>query len=105
MKSPENKTLSFLFLSVPGTRAPDFWSVRVTVPLGSTAETPLALVATGENEAPVSKGSFEFMGARVKIANGKGNLPFGDFVKGIHETGVWMMRPGHPPVPGALTFG
>ena len=34
-----------------------------------------------------------------------GVLTFGDFVKGIHETGVWMMRPGHPPVPGALTFG
>ena len=45
------------------------------------------------------------MGARVKITNGKGQLLFGDFVKGIHETGVWMTRPGHPPVPGALTFG
>ena len=105
MKSPENKTLSFLFWSVPGTHGPDLWSVRVTVPPGSTTETPLDFAAAGEDDVPIAKGSFEFMGARVKIVNGKGKLPFGDFVKGIHETGVWMMRPGHPPVPGALTFG
>ena len=105
MKSPESKTLSLLFWSVPGTHASDIWTVRVTIPPASVAETPLALTATGENAEPIAKGSFEFMGARVKITNGKGRLPFGDFVKGIHETGVWMMRPGHPPVPGALTFG
>lgn len=105
MKSPENKTLPFVFWSVPGTRAPDVWTVRVTIPPGSTAETPLILSAMGENAEPIAKGSFEFMGARVKITNGKGQLSFGDFVKGIHETGVWMTRPGHPPVPGALTFG
>ena len=105
MRSPENKTLSFLFLSVPGAHTPDFWSVRVTVPAGSTAETPLSIAATDAGAGPIAKGCFEFMGSRVKIVNGKGRLPFGDFVKGIHETGVWMMRPGHPPVPGALTFG
>ncbi len=105
MKSPENKTLPFVFWSVPGTRAPDVWTVRVTIPPGSTVETPLILSATGGNAEPIAKGSFEFMGARVKITDGKGQLPFGDFVKGIHETGVWMTRPDHPPVPGALTFG
>ena len=105
MKSPENKTLSLLFWSVPGTHASDIWTVRVTIPPASTAETPLMVAATGENEEPIAKGSFELMGARVKIANGKGELAFGEFVKGIHETGVWMLRPGHPPVPGALTFG
>ena len=105
MKSPENKTLTFLFMSVPGTHAPDFWSVRVTISPDSTAETPLAVSATDESAGPIAKGCFEFMGARVKIVKGKGSLTLGDFVKGIHETGVWMMRPGHPPVPGALTFG
>ena len=79
--------------------------MRVTIPPGSIAETSLTLVATDENGKPIAKGVFEFMGSRVKIAGGKGSLAFGDFVKGIHETGVWMMRPGHPPVPGALTFG
>ena len=105
MTSPEGKTLSFLFMSVPGTRDQHRWSVRATMPPGSTAETPLAIVATGEDDVPIAKGTFEFMGTRVRIAEGKGSLTFGEFVNGIHETGVWMMRPGHPPVPGALTFG
>ena len=88
MKSPENKTITFLFWSVPGTHADHLWKVRVTVPPSATAETPLVLAAEGENSVPIAKGSFEFMGARVKIVNGKGSLAFGDFMKGIHESGV-----------------
>ena len=105
MKSPENKTLSFLFRSIPVQHVPDFWEVRVTVHPGSTADTPMTFAATGGNAQPVKSGVFEFMGRRVKIVDGKGKMPFGDFVKGIHETAVWMMRQGHPPVPGGLTFG
>ena len=106
MISPENKTLSFLFVSVPGTRAPNDWSVRMTIHPGSTEKSLLDVVATsGKVPVPIAKGSFEIMGAKVKIVRGKGTLSLGDYMKGIHETGVWMMRPGHPPVPGALTFG
>lgn len=105
MKSPENKTISFLFRAIPVLNVPDFWEVRVTLHPNSTAETAMTLSATGGDAMPVKKGTFEFMGARVKIVNGKGTLPFGDFVKGIHSTAVWMFRPGHPPVPGGLTFG
>ena len=49
MKSPENKTITFLFWSVPGTHADHLWKVRVTVPPSATAETPLVLAAEGEN--------------------------------------------------------
>ncbi len=105
MKSPENKTLSFLFRAIPVQHVPDFWEVRATVHPGSVADTPMTFAATDGTNQPVKSGTFEFMGARVKIVDGKGELPFGEFVKGIHETGVWMMRPGHPPVPGGLTFG
>ena len=93
MKSPDNKTLSFLFRADPVRHVPDFWEVRVTVHPGSTENTPLTLSATGGSSQPIRKGTFEFMGARVKIVNGKGQITLGDFVKGIHETGVWMMRP------------
>ena len=105
MKSPENKTISFLFRAIPVLHVPDFWEVRVTLHPNSTAATPLTLAATDGNVQPVKSGVFEFMGAKVMIRNGKGELPFGDFVKGIHEKAVWMTRPGHPPVPGGLTFG
>ena len=105
MKSPESKTLSFLFRAIPVQNVADFWEVRITVHPGSTAKTPITFSATGGDAAPVKAGTFEIMGARVKIVDGKGSLPYEAFVKGIHERAVWMMRPGHPPVPGALTFG
>ena len=105
MKSPANKTLSFLFRAIPVQHVPDFWEVRVTVHPGSSAKTPMTLSATGGSAQPIKEGTFEFMGKKVKIVNGKGEIALGDFVKGIHETAVWMMRPGHPPVPGGLTFG
>ena len=105
MKSPENKTLSFLFHCVPGTRSQDAWALRVTLPPGTTAKTQILVDAVGEGSKPITKGTFEFMGTRVKIAKGIGHISLEQFMAGIHETGVWMMRPGHPPVPGALTFG
>ena len=105
MKSPDSKTISFLFRAIPVQNVPDFWEVRVTLHPNSTADTDMTLRATGGDAEPVKEGTFEFMGTRVGISNGKGTVKFVDFVKGIHETGVWMMRPGHPPVPGGLTFG
>ena len=104
MKSPENKTLSFIFRAIPVKNVPDFWEVRVTIHPGSTADTPITFMATDGTNQPIAKGTFEFMGSRIKIVNGKGAIPYGDFVEGIHEKSVWMMRPDHPPVPGALTF-
>lgn len=104
MKSPDNKTLTFVFQSIPVPHAEEFWSVSVIVPAGATAKTDLALRAVDGTSSPIKSGSFEFMGAKVKISNGDGSLPFEDFVKGVHEPGVWMLRPGHPPVPGGLTF-
>ena len=105
MKSPEGKTLSFLFHCVPGTRAEHAWALRVTLPPGATAKTPILVDAVGDKSKPIAKGTFEFMGTRVKIADGKGCLTLEQFMAGIHEKGVWMMRPKHPPIPGALTFG
>ncbi len=105
MRSPEGKTLSFLFHCVPGTRAQDAWALRVTIPPGATTETEILVDAVGDKSKPIAKGTFEFMGTRVNIVRGKGHLTLGRFMAGIHEKGVWLMRPKHPPIPGALTFG
>ena len=64
----------------------------------------LTLRAVDGMSNPVKSGSFEFMGTKVAIADGDGSLPFADFIRGVHEPGVWMFRPGQPPVPGGLTF-
>ena len=104
MKSPENKTLTFVFQSIPVPHAEDFWSVSVTVPPCSVAETMLTIRAVDGKSNPVKSGSFEFMGAKVPISDGDGYLTFADFIRGVHEPSVWMFRPGRPPVPGGLTF-
>ena len=80
MKSPD-KTLFFFFRSIPKELNDDIWIVRVVLPPNAGADT--------------------FM----DVENGKGTLAYGDFVKGMGETAVWMFRPGREPVPGGLTFG
>ena len=64
----------------------------------------LTIRAVDGKSNPVKSGSFEFMGAKVPISDGDGSLTFADFIRGVHEPGVWMFRPGRPPVPGGLTF-
>lgn len=104
MKSPD-KTLFFFFRSIPKALNEDIWIVRVTLPPNAVADTPMTISATNGNEHPLESATFQFMGRRVAITGGEGSIPFGDFVKGMGETAVWMFRPGREPVPGGLTFG
>jgi hypothetical protein len=104
MKSPD-KTLFFFFRSIPKELNEDIWIVRAVLPPNAVADTPMSVEATDGNETPLESATFEFVGCRVKIENGKGTLSYGDFVKGMGETAVWMFRPGREPVPGGLTFG
>lgn len=104
MKSPD-KTLFFFFRSVPMERNADMWIVRATLPSNASPETPMSLDATDGDEKPLDSAVFEFSGCRVKIFGGRGAVPYGDFVKGMDDKGVWMFRTGLKPVPGYLTFG
>ena len=61
--------------------------------------------ATDGNEVPLDSAVFELAGRRIPISAGQGSLLYGDFVKGMNETAVWMFRPNRKPVPGGLTFG
>ena len=104
MKSPD-KTLFFFFRSIPQELNEDMWIVRATLPPNALAETPMTLDATDGNEKPLGSATFGFSGCRVEISGGRGSVPYGDFVKGMGEKGVWMFRRGCKPVPGSLTFG
>ena len=104
MKSPD-KTLLFFFRSIPKALNEDIWIVRAVLPPNAVADTLMSIEATDGNEKPLNSATFEIVGCRVKIADGKGTLAYGDFVKGMSETAVWMFRPGREPVPGGLTFG
>lgn len=104
MKSPD-KTLFFFFRSIPKELNEDMWIVRVTLPPNAAPETLMTVDATDGDEKPLDSAVFEFSGCRVGISGGRGAVPYGDFVKGMGERAVWMLRQGRKPVPGALTFG
>ena len=104
MKSPD-KTLFFFYRSIPKELNEDIWIVRITLPPNAGADTLMSVSATDGNEIPLDEATFELSGCRIAIKAGQGTLPYGDFVKGMNETSVWMFRPGRTPVPGGLTFG
>lgn len=103
MKSPD-KELIMTFQSIPAAKEEDGWKVRLSFPASATASTKLTLSAVDGAGAPVAEGEFRFMGATVRISGGSGTLLYADFIKGIHEPQVWMIRPGCVPLPGGLTF-
>ena len=104
MKTPEDKTLTLTFYSHPMKDLKMRWKAQLVFAPGSTDATPAALTVVDGEGAPVRSGVFEFAGVSTKIRAGKGGLLCGDFVRGKHETAIWLHRKGLPPVPGALTF-
>ena len=104
MKSPD-KTLFFFFRSVPKELNEDIWIVRMTLPPNSTEESLMTVEATDGNEKPLDSAVFVVSGCRVAVSGGKGHLSYGEFVEGMSDKSVWMIRPGHESVPGLLTFG
>ena len=105
MKTPADKTITFVFGSHPAKVAELRWTARLTFPAGATARTKLALAVEGGDGRPLKSGVFEFAGRRTRITDGKGSITYADFIAGKHETALWLHREGMPPVPGGLTFG
>ncbi len=104
MKTPDGKTITFTFVSAQLKDPEKRWAVNVTFPPGAGPDALLAVAAEDGLGRPVAEGVFEFAGRLVKITGGTGSLAYADFVRGKHETGLWLRRPGLDPVPGALTF-
>lgn len=104
MTSPGDKTIVFVFQSIETPKKEDGWTASVTMAPGSTAETPLAISVTDGFSNPVKEATFCFMGARIPIADGYGSILYRDFLKGIHDPAVWLLRRSSEPVPGRLTF-
>ena len=104
MKTPADKKISLTFYSHPMKDLRQRWKALLVFAPGSTDETPAEITVVDGEGVPVREGSFAFAGRFTKISDGKGAIRCGDFVKGKHETGIWLHRPGQAPVPGALTF-
>ena len=80
------------------------WEVLLVFPPEASSESFLSLKALNGAGVPIGTGVFEFMGKKVGITGGCGKMRYADFIAGIHEKSVWLMRPGMMPVPGGLTF-
>ena len=105
MKTPEGKTITFTFMSQPTHEPEGCWIAKLTVPGGADASSILPIEVTQGGGAPVREGVLEFAGKRLAVCDGHARISYADFVKGKHETGLWLHRKDVPePIPGGLTF-
>lgn len=104
MKTPDDKTVTFTLYSHPMKDLKLRWKATLTFAPGSTDDSYALLSVKDGEGAPIAAGTFEFVGVSIKVKDGEGTLRCGDFVKGKHETAIWLHRKGAVPVPGALTF-
>ena len=103
MKTPEGKTITLTFVSHQLKDSKMRWAVNVTFAGGLGPDGMLPVAEDGEG-SPVEDGVFELAGCRIRIKKGAGEMSYADFIRGKHETAIWLKRPGMEPVPGALTF-
>ena len=103
MKTPPDKTVTFTYSSHPTKDVSWRWQAQLTFPAGADAATELPLELKDGLGDPVN-GTFEFAGLQIRIEDGKGRLTYADFIKGKHETAIWLHRKGIEPIPGLLTF-
>ena len=104
MKTPDDKTIAFTFMSHPEKLPELRWTAKLTFPPGSGPDTILPITVVDGNEEPVESAVFELAGKRIPVKDGKASLKYADFVKGKHSVPLWLYRKGVEPVPGGLTF-
>ena len=105
MNTPEGKTVTFTFMSQPTSDPKCCWVARLTFPGGSDERSILPLEIVQGDGSPVMEAVFEFAGRRLAVRDGKARISFADFVKGKHDSALWLHRKDVPnPMPGGLTF-
>lgn len=104
MKIPEGKTITLTFLSTNRKEKEKRWAVNVILFGGATSGDTFKIKAEDVEGNKIPEAVFEFAGTFVDIKDGVGGISYDDFIKGKHEKGVWLKRPGMEPVPGLLTF-
>jgi len=81
------------------------WVAKLTFPGGSDANSILPIEINQGDGKPVPEAIFEFAGKRLAVCDGHARIAYADFVKGKHETALWLHRKDvSEPIPGGLTF-
>jgi hypothetical protein len=105
MNTPEGKSVTFTFMSQPTSDPKGCWVARLTFPGGSNERSVLPIEIVQGDGSPVMEAVFEFAGQRLAVRNGKARLSFVEFVRGKHESALWLHRKDvEAPIPGGLTF-
>ena len=104
MKSPESRSVVLTFASNPMKEKEKRWAVNVVLSGGASSGDVFKVKAEDAEGNKIPEAVFEFAGTLVDIKDGVGGISYDDFIKGKHEKGVWLKRPGVEPVPGLLTF-
>ncbi len=104
MQVPEKKTITFTFASHPNKDPTRRWTARLTFPAGAGAEAILPIEIADGDGAPIASATFELAGERLPIREGLGRMTYAAFIKGRHETALWLHLPTGEPIPGGLTF-
>ena len=104
MKTPDDKTIAFTFMSHPEKLPELRWTAKVAFPPGSDPDTVLPVTVVDGNDEPVESATLELAGRKIPVKDGRAELLYSDFVKGKHSVPLWLYRDGVQPVPGGLTF-
>lgn len=104
MKTPADKSIAFTFASHPTKNPVERWKAVLSFPPDAGPESVLTISLIDGNGNPVEEGVFEFAGRKLRVSAGSTELTYADFIRGKHETALWVYRPGMPPIPGGLTF-
>ena len=104
MKTPDDKTIAFTFMSHPEGLPEQRWKAKLTFPPGSGKDSILPITVVDGNEDPIGFGTLELAGMKIPVTDGCASIKYSDFVKGKHSVPLWLYRDGVQPVPGGLTF-
>ena len=104
MKTPEDKCITLTLYSHPMKDLKMRWKALVVFEPASTDDSSASVTMADGEGTPIASATFEFAGCRIAVKDGRGTMRCGDFVKGKHESAIWLYRKGMAPVPGAVTF-
>lgn len=104
MQTPPDKQIAMTFHSHPTKSLKMRWKMQLVFPPGATAQTLLPLTLVDGEGAAIDTAVLEFAGKRIRIADGKAQLAYADFIAGKHAKAIWLYRHGMLPIPGSLTF-
>ena len=104
MKTPADKRIMFTLYSHPMKGLRMRWKAFLAFEPGSGDDSQASVSIEDGEGTPVAEGMFEFAGQALAVRGGRAALRCADFIRGKHETGIWLHRKGMAPVPGVLTF-